>query len=258
MIIGLWTRIEVFQIFAKRFTKFTVLKEKPSKGYMWSGERLTTIHVATRPENVWPEVWTKIGKAAQMIEKQEWAIGRPKLDNPRRLRGMPFIDPKDGEYREIIKKRQEKVGSSNGCGNAVRESNKETLPKISKIKHACIVEAHESTRQRLESSLPQDHQDHIAGKRIQFNDSLQLGSQVYFDASSDENSEAKAAVDKEWKKLETSPAWQLDKVRSKKEERDKKQVHFATFDGHLSSQKCGVTTKISEEKKVESYSEVTL
>ena len=104
MIIGLWTRIEVFQIFAKRFTKFTVLKEKPSKGYMWSGERLTTIHVATRPENVWPEVWTKIGKAAQMIEKQEWAIGRPKLDNPRRLRGMPFIDPKDGEYREIIKK----------------------------------------------------------------------------------------------------------------------------------------------------------
>ena len=75
--------------------------------------------------------------------------------------------------------------------------------------------------------------------------------------------EAKAAVDKEWKKLETSPAWQLDKVRSKKEvileaQRDKKQVHFATFDGHLSSQKCGVTTKISEEKKVESYSEVTL
>ena len=31
----MWPRIEVFQIFAKRFTKFTVLKEKPSKGYMW-------------------------------------------------------------------------------------------------------------------------------------------------------------------------------------------------------------------------------
>ena len=28
---------------------------------------------------------------------------------------------------------------------------------------------------------------------------------------------AKAAVDKEWKKLETIPAWQLDKVKNKRE-----------------------------------------
>ena len=40
------------------------------------------------------------------------------------------------------------------------ESNK----KIPKTKHACIVEAHESGRQRLESSPPNDHEDHIAGK----------------------------------------------------------------------------------------------
>ena len=36
--------------------------------------------------------------------------------------------------------------------------------KIPKTKHACIVEAHESTRKRLESSLPKIHEDHIAGK----------------------------------------------------------------------------------------------
>ena len=29
--------------------------------------------------------------------------------------------------------------------------------------------------------------------------------------------DAKAAVEKEWKKLETIPAWQLEKVKSKKE-----------------------------------------
>ena len=45
---------------------------------------------------------------------------------------------------------------------------------------------------------------------------------------------AKAAVRKEWKKLETIPAWKLDKVRSKKEvileaQTDKKKVHFATL-----------------------------
>ena len=33
-----------------------------------------------------------------------------------------------------------------------------------KTKHACILEAHESTRQRLDSSLRKDHEDHIAGK----------------------------------------------------------------------------------------------
>ena len=46
--------------------------------------------------------------------------------------------------------------------------------------------------------------------------------------------DAEAATDKEWKKLETIPAWQLDKVKSKKEvlieaQRDKKKVHFATL-----------------------------
>ena len=42
------------------------------------------------------------------------------------------------------------------------------------------------------------------------------------------------SVDKEWKKLEKIPAWQLEKVNSKKEvileaQRDKTKVHFATL-----------------------------
>ena len=46
--------------------------------------------------------------------------------------------------------------------------------------------------------------------------------------------DAKAAVDKEWKKIETIPAWQLEKVKSKKKvileaQRDEKKVHFATL-----------------------------
>ena len=45
---------------------------------------------------------------------------------------------------------------------------------------------------------------------------------------------SKAAMDNEWKKLRTSPAWQLEKVESKKEvileaQRDKKIVHFASL-----------------------------
>ena len=46
--------------------------------------------------------------------------------------------------------------------------------------------------------------------------------------------DAKAAVDEEWKKFEKLLAWQLEKVKSKKEvileaQREKKKVHFATL-----------------------------
>ena len=49
------------------FTNFTLLKEKLPKGYMLPGERLTK---TTRPGNVRPEVWTKIGNAAQNRKKK--------------------------------------------------------------------------------------------------------------------------------------------------------------------------------------------
>ena len=62
---------------------------------MWSGVRLTKDQTTTRPDHVWPEVWTKIGKAPQNREKQEWKNEKPKLDNARRLRGICFIDPDD-------------------------------------------------------------------------------------------------------------------------------------------------------------------
>ena len=46
--------------------------------------------------------------------------------------------------------------------------------------------------------------------------------------------DAKAAVDKEWKKLETVPAWNLEQVKSREEvileaQRDKKNVHFVAL-----------------------------
>ena len=65
--------------------------------------------------------------------------------------------------------------------------------------------------------------------------------------------DAKAAVDKEWTKLETIPAWQLEKV--KKQERGyfgstkrQKESPFCYIDGHLSLEECGVRTNITEVK----------
>ena len=96
----------------KGFTTFTLLKEKPPKGYMWSGERLTKIRTTSRPDHVWPEVWMKIGEAAQNREKHEWAKEKPKLDNARKMRGIYFIDPDDEECKEILKNARRKLERS--------------------------------------------------------------------------------------------------------------------------------------------------
>ena len=43
------------------FTQFT-LKEKPPDGNMWSGERRTRRQVTSRPDHLWPELWTSMGR----------------------------------------------------------------------------------------------------------------------------------------------------------------------------------------------------
>ena len=61
--------------------------------------RLTKIQTTSRPDHMWPDAWTRIGKAAQRREKQEWAIENPKLEHARKLRGIYSIDPSDEEYK---------------------------------------------------------------------------------------------------------------------------------------------------------------
>ena len=56
------------------FTQFTLLEEKLSDGHMWSGERLTKRQVTSRPDYLWPKLWTKLGRNAKLKEKQKWAI----------------------------------------------------------------------------------------------------------------------------------------------------------------------------------------
>ena len=99
-------------------TKFTLLKEKPPTGFLWSRERLTKIQSTTRPDHEWPEVFTKFGKATQNRENQEWVKEKPKLHNARKLRGIYFVDPEDKEYSEI-NKMQEVTGKTYGTSHAL-------------------------------------------------------------------------------------------------------------------------------------------
>ena len=64
---------------------------------------------------------------------------------------------------------------------------------------------------------------------------------------------AKAAVEKEWEKWEKILAWQLTKVRNKKEvieeaRNEGRKVHFCVFDGSLSSWEFGAGTSVSKDK----------
>ena len=152
------------------FTQFTPLEEKPPEGYMWFGERLTKRQATSRPDHLWPELWTKMGRNAQLNERQKWLHEKPKLDNARKLRGIYFIDPEDKEFKETItnarKKLEMPMALALPCKASKKGKHGATHGKSNEIKSklACILEASESTRLRMEESLPNYHEDHISGK----------------------------------------------------------------------------------------------
>ena len=249
------------------FTQFTLLEEKPPDGYMWGPEeRLTRKQLTSRPDYLWTGLWDKIGKNAKLKERQRWSHEQPQLDNARKLRGISFIDPEDKDSMRPSRMRVRswkhqlllllpcKIMKKN-CGSG--GSNK------IKTKLACILEASESTRLRMGESLPNHHEDHIAGKG---DNSLQHYNLVHKFITMPQAMKipaAKAAADKEWEKLEKISAWNLTKVKSKKQVIDEARtsgakVHFASLMDicHLKNAEFG--GKAPKSTKVELYSEVIL
>ena len=98
------------------------------------------------------------------------------LDNARKWRGVYFIDTEDKEFKETSKNSRKKLETPTAlampCKTSKTCKHGETRGKTNEFKSklACILEASESTRLRMEESLPNHHEDHIAGKG---NNSLQ-------------------------------------------------------------------------------------
>ena len=222
------------------FTQFVLLEEKPPDGFSWSGERLTRKQLTSRPDHLWPELWRGLARNAKLKERHKWSNEKPKLDNARKLRGIYFINPEDKEFKETTKNARKKLETpmapamlcktnKNSQDGATRDKSNEIKSKL-----ACILEASESTRLRMGNSIPHNHEDYIAGKG---ENSLQHYNLVHKFIPMPQAMEiptAKAAVDKEWEKLEKIPAWDLTKVRSKKEVIDEARtkgakVHFASL-----------------------------
>ena len=177
-----------------------------------------------------------LGKHAKLKEKQKWSNEKLHLENARKLREIYFIDPEDKEFKETIKNARKKLETSvapampckilKNCGSG--GSNK------IKTKLAYILEADESTRLRMVNSMPHYHLDHIAGKGEKSLQHYNLVHKFIPMPQAMKIPAAKAAVDKEWEKLEKISAWNLTKVRSKKEVIDEARtsgatVHFASL-----------------------------
>ena len=126
------------------FTQFTLSEEKPPDKYMWFGRRLTKRQATSRPDHLWPELWTKLGRNAKLKEKHKWSIEKTKLDNARRLRGIYFIDLEDKEVKETIKNARKKLetpmASAMPCKTSKKSKHGETRSKTNafKSKLACI------------------------------------------------------------------------------------------------------------------------
>ena len=107
------------------------------------------------------------GKNAKLKEKQKWSNEQRHLDNARKLRGTYFIDPENKKFKETIKNARKKLETSVApampCKITKKNCGSDASNKI-KTSPACILEADESTRLRMGESLPNHHEDHIAGK----------------------------------------------------------------------------------------------
>ena len=103
-----------------------------------------------------------------------------------------------------------------------------------KTRLSCILEADESTRLRMGESLPNHHEDHIEGKGDKSLQHCNLVHKFMPMPQAMKIPAAKAAVYKEWEKLEKISAWNLTKVKSKKRVIDEARtsgatVHFASL-----------------------------
>ena len=152
------------------------------------------------------------------------------------MRGIYFIDPEDKEFKETIKNARKKLEASVAlampCKIMKKNCGSGGSSKIN-TKLACILEVDESTRLRMGNSILNHHEDHTTGKGDNSSQHYNLVHTFIPVLQAMKIPAAKTAVDKYCEKLEKISAWNLTKVRSKKEVIDEARTsgtteHFAT------------------------------
>ena len=186
------------------------LNERPSDGCTWSGRRLTRKQTNSRPDNVWPVMWKHMSDAAKNKAKQKWAIEKPKLDNARQLKGVVFIEPSDEQFKHTMKNARRKLEvpmpAAMLCKTPVNCRGRpcRSIAKR-KTKYACIFDADESMRIRLEGVPHRYHEDHIAAEGRNSLSRFNLVHKFIPMSQALKLPDAKAAVAKEWRNWRKYP-----------------------------------------------------
>ena len=117
-----------------------------------------------------------------------------------------YVDPEDKEFKEIIKNARQKLETPTApampCKTCKKIKKGETRSKTNDIKSklVCILEASESTRLRMGNSIPNHHENHIAGKGVNSLQHYNLVHKFIPVPQALKIPAAEAAVDKEWEK----------------------------------------------------------
>ena len=246
-----WGCTKIHSIERRTSKRIFVVRWETDKG---SNDNQTRHCVASSMHQNW--------EAAQNREEQEWANGKPKLDNARRLRNIYFIDLEDEKYKETMKNARRKLEVP--MDEAFRCKKRATHSSGSQeiVARPKFIQQGSKDERRLKSGISWIHRSMsgtISTKRsrrphsiqkVQVNESSPFGSQMYSMPQVAKIPDAKAAVDNEWNKLKTISAWQLKKVKSKKvalqeAQKGQKESPLCYIDGHVLSQECGVRTAVS-------------
>ena len=150
------------------FTQLILFEEKPPDGHMLSGWRLTWQELTSRPDHLWPELWTKLGRNAKLKEKHKWSHEKLQLDNARKLRGTHFMDPEDKEFKETIKNAHKKLETAGAPAMPckISKDSQNRLTKLMRSNQNLRVswKAVNPQEMRIEQYLPNHHDVHIAEK----------------------------------------------------------------------------------------------
>ena len=212
---------------------------------MWSRWRMTKIQSTSRPDHIKPDVGQELDKPLKEEKNKNGQSRNQNSNTPgnweefiqliRLTKNTKTTLRMQGEswrhQRQLqchVKDRFLKLA----CGKPLFQNYKNAKAFEAKTRFSCITEAHESTRQRIESVTKRIHEERIAGKGQNSVLHYNLVHKFIPMPQAMKIPDAKAAVDKEWEKLEM--AWQLTKVRNKKEVIDEarnewRKFHFASL-----------------------------
>ena len=169
----------------------------------------------------------------QNVKRNKWAIEKPKLDNDRRIRGIYFIDPEDGKFKDIMNKVcQQQCLVKLHCAEVAGKPAALLEDTRQRRLYCWSWRIYENSNGR--SSSQTSWRSHCR-KRCEFHESPQPSAQIYVLRLKQWKTRCKGSSGKIIRKNpEKIPTWQLTKVKNKNEviaeaRNEGRTVHFASL-----------------------------